>query len=309
MEHDLIAWLQRTLPPHPQLRLGVGDDAAVLRIAEQADAVVTTDLLGEGVHFRLTDAAPRQIGHKALAVNLSDLAAMAAQPVAAVIALLLPRTSAGPLARELIEGMLPLAARHHVALAGGDTNTWNGPLVVGVTAIGQTRPHGLWRRDGARPGDRILVTGSLGGSRLGHHLDFEPRVAEALQLAEHYQIHAAIDLSDGLATDLRHVVQASGCGAEVLLQRIPISEAARRLAGPNDPSAALRHALCDGEDFELLLAVAPEVANRIVRQQPLGVPVTDIGCFLDGPPKIWKIDQQGRRTELTESGYQHQANP
>jgi len=309
MERELIAWLRRHLPSHPCLRLGAGDDAAILHLAQKADAVVTADLLAEGAHFLLGEATPRQVGYKALAVNLSDLAAMASKPVAVVVALLLPRSGALQLAVDVITGMLPLAARFEVAIAGGDTNTWDGPLVVSVTAIGETTPHGPWCRRGARPGDRLLVTGTLGGSRLGHHLNFEPRVGEALLLSEKYEIHAAIDLSDGLATDLRHVVEQSGCGAEVLLPAIPISAAARRLAAMEDDAQAdVRHALCDGEDFELLLAVAPREAERLLVDQPLDVPLCDVGRFVD-EAGLWQVDADGQRRELSETGFEHRADP
>ena len=180
MEADFLRWLREQLPPHPLLKLGIGDDAAMLATAGRGDVVVTTDLIADGVDFNLSVDSPRRIGHKALAINLSDLAAMAAQPLAAVIALNLPRHGGARLAVELYEGLLPLAERYHVAIAGGDTNSWDGPLVVSVTALGEVTADGPLRRDGAQPGDRIMVTGHFGGSILGRHLDVEPRVDEAL---------------------------------------------------------------------------------------------------------------------------------
>ncbi len=177
----------------------------------------------------LPEHDPRRIGHKALAVNLSDLAAMAAQPLAAFISVALPKAGAERLARELFEGILPLAQRHGVAIAGGDTNTWTGGLVISITALGTVTARGPLLRSGARPGDRILVTGSLGGSILGKHLDFEPRVAEALLLAERYELHAGIDVSDGLSLDLSRMAGESGCGAVLDLLQIPVAEAAHAL--------------------------------------------------------------------------------
>ncbi len=138
MESQFIAWLRERLSRHPQLMLGPGDDAAVLRLGERSNCVVTTDMLMDGVDFVLESTDPRRIGHKSLAVNLSDLAAMAARPLAAVVSVALPRQGGFDLGRELVEGMLPLAERYRVALAGGDTNSWDGPLVISVTAIGET---------------------------------------------------------------------------------------------------------------------------------------------------------------------------
>ncbi|MGC4006921.1 MAG: thiamine-phosphate kinase [Pirellulales bacterium] len=212
MESEFLRWLRPRLPAHPQLRLGPGDDAALLRLADRRDGVVTVDLLSDGVDFELTRLHdPRRIGHKALGVNLSDLAAMAAEPVAAVVALLLPRGDADDplagmsLAQSLYEGMLPLAERYGVAIAGGDTNTWQGPLAISVTAIGQTTARGPLLRSTARPGDRILVTGRFGGSILGRHLDVEPRIHEALLLNDRYELHGGLDCSDGLARSLANV--------------------------------------------------------------------------------------------------------
>jgi len=196
MESDFLHWLRERLPPHPLLKLGIGDDAAVLATAGRSDIVVTTDLIADGVDFDLRSDDPRRIGHKALAINLSDLAAMAARPLAAVIALNLPRQGGMKLAAELYEGLLALAERFHLAIAGGDTNSWDGPLVVSVTALGETTADGPLTRRGAQPGDRIIVTGTFGGSILGRHLDVQPRIEEALLLNQRYKLHAGIDSSD-----------------------------------------------------------------------------------------------------------------
>ena len=154
---------------------------------------------------------------------------MAARPLAAVIALNLPRHDGHRIAIELYEGLLPLAEQFHVAIAGGDTNSWDGPLVVSVTAFGEVTADGPLCRDGAKPGDRIVVTGSFGGSILGRHLDVEPRVEEALLLNQRYRLHAGIDCSDGLSLDLWRLCQASRCGAIVDIARIPIAPAASEL--------------------------------------------------------------------------------
>ena len=181
MERELIHWLRQRLPPHPLLRLGPGDDAAVLNMAGAQQCVITVDLLSDHVDFELAEIDPRRAGRKALAVNLSDLAAMAAEPLAAVIALALPRQGGMELAQALYEGMLPLAERYELAIAGGDTNSWDGPLAISITLLGKVTSRGPLCRAGVRPGDRILASGVFGGSILGRHLDFEPRVREALR--------------------------------------------------------------------------------------------------------------------------------
>lgn len=309
MEAELIAWFRRTLPPHPRLLVGPGDDdAAVVRWRDD-DLVLTVDVVTDQVDFRLDEIDARLAGHKALAVNLSDLAAMAARPVAAVIGLVLPCAGGLELAKSLYAGLVPLAERYGVALAGGDVNTWDGPLAISVTLVGEVPPGGALRRNGGRVGDRLLATGDFGGSILGRHLTFEPRVHEALLLRERYELHAGIDVSDGLSLDAAHLAEASGAGVALELTSIPIAPAAQDLSSQRpDGQTPLEHALYDGEDFELLLAVPPKVAEEIVRDQPLGVPVTDVGRFV-AEPGLWQVDAAGRRTPLAPRGWQHRFEP
>jgi thiamine-monophosphate kinase len=305
MEAQLIAHLRNRLPPHPLLALGAGDDAAVLSLGNSDRHVLTVDLLSDGIDFRLEETDPQRIGRKALAVNLSDLAAMASEPMAGVVALALPRKGGMDLAVSMYEGLLPLAERFGVAIAGGDTNSWDGPLVLCVTLVGKVTSRGPLKRSGARPGDRIVVTGSFGGSILGRHLDFEPRVTEALALTDRYDLHAGIDVSDGLSIDLAHVAEESGCGAVIQMDDVPISDDARRLVDHlADGSTALDHALCDGEDFELILAVPPEEAERMLVEQPVQVPLTCVGQFVQ-EPGLWLEDHSGRRRPFQPRGYQH----
>lgn len=305
MEAELIAHLRRRIFPHPLLGVGIGDDAAVLRTEGLQRCVLTVDLLADHVDFELAEVDPRRVGRKALAVNLSDLAAMASRPLAGVVSLCLPRAGGMDLAVQLYEGLLPLAEQYELAIAGGDTNSWDGPLVISVTLLGEVTPQGPLRRSGARPGDAIIVTGAFGGSILGRHLDFEPRVREALLLAQRYSLHAGIDASDGLSLDLAHLLQESGCGAVVQLGSIPIADDARKLAEKlGDGSTPLDHALGDGEDFELILAVPAEEADRMVADQPLGVPLTRIGQFIS-EPGLWQVDAGGIRSPLQPRGYQH----
>lgn len=306
MESELIAYLRKRLPSHPRLRLGLGDDAAVLNMAGVDECVITVDTLTDQVDFELDKVDPRRVGRKALAANLSDLAAMAARPLAGVVALVLPRQGGMALALELFEGLMPLAEEYNLAIAGGDTNSWDGPLAISITLIGQVTPDGPLLRGGARPGDHILVTGAFGGSILGRQFDFEPRVAEALILNERYGLHAGIDVSDGLSVDLAHLTEESGCGAILQTERIPLSDDARRLAEQRaDGSTPLSHALNDGEDFELILAVPPEEAGRMIAEQPLAVPLSHIGRFV-AEPGLWREDSQGERRPLVPRGWEHE---
>jgi thiamine-monophosphate kinase len=274
-------------------------------LGDQPECVVTTDLLTDGVDFLIEEHSPRRIGRKALAVNLSDLAAMAAQPVAVLIALALPRIGGLSLAQELYEGLLPLAEEHQVIIAGGDTNVWDGPLVISITAIGKLTAHGPLVRGGAKPGDQIIVTGQFGGSILGHQFDFQPRIDEALLLHSQYQLHAGMDVSDGLSLDLSRLAIESNCGAVIEESLVPIAKAAVHLATSLDDGATpLEHALGDGEDFELLLAVPPNDAQRLLTDQPLDIPVTRIGEFIE-TPGLWRLLSSGERQELVPRGFQH----
>ncbi len=307
MEAAFLRWLRDRLSGQPVLPVGFGDDAAVLRFDPPGDCVVTTDMLTEGVDFRLAQTDAALVGRKALAVNLSDLAAMAAVPVAAVVSLALPRSprrGALELAQQLYEGLLLLAAEFDVVIAGGDTNTHDGGLVISVTALGRPTALGPLLRSGARVGDELLVTGTLGGSILGRHLTFTPRVREALALHDRYELHACIDISDGLSLDLSRLAAASGTGAAIEVGTLPISEAACDLASQrNDGISPLEHALSDGEDFELLMAVPPHEAERIVAEKVLTVPISRIGRIV-AQPGLWQIEGE-TLVPLAPRGWEH----
>src|SRR5258708_32799065 len=195
-EFAFIDWLRQRTPSAERVRLGPGDDTAVLAWPDAADCLVTTDMLLEGSCFLLAEAGPRRVGRKAMAVNLSDIAAMAGRPVAAVVSVGLPRIGGRAIAEELYLGLREVADAYETPIVGGDTNSWDGPLVINVTLLGEATSRGAVRRSGAQVGDWLFVTGALGGSILGKHLDFAPRVHEALQLHEQVDLHAMIDISD-----------------------------------------------------------------------------------------------------------------
>jgi thiamine-monophosphate kinase len=309
VEKDFVDWLLSRLPDDPRLEVPPGDDAAVLRPPAMRRTVVTTDMLTEGVDFLLGEGPgrcrPRQVGRKAVAVNASDLAAMAARPEAVVVAVALPRAGGGGIGRDLFEGVRERAAELGLSLAGGDTNAWDGPLVVSVTAIGSVEPGRAWRRSGCRCGDTLVVTGRFGGSILSRHLDPQPRLAEAAAIAAAADVHGAIDVSDGLALDIGRMVAASGLGAVIDPGAIPIHPDAVRAARElPDGRSALDRALGDGEDFELVMAMRPAEARRLLAAPPAAVPLTVIGEVVDRPG-LWTTSPDGLLQPLPASGYLH----
>jgi thiamine-monophosphate kinase len=285
----------------------IGDDAAVI-----GSTVVTVDMLTEGVDFILAETDPKQIGRKALAVNLSDIAAMGAVPVWIFIAVALPKKTNLPgggleLAEKLFAGAKPLIDKYHLILAGGDTNTWDGGLVISVTVIGKITKRGVFRRSGGKKGDRILVTGKLGGSILQHQFLFEPRVDEALFLNTHYKIHSAIDISDGLSLDLHRLAAESHLGAVLIESSVPIADDAVKLSKQTGKTP-LEHALADGEDFELLFTTSPPEAKKLLTAQPFrrmsGVTLYDIGELI-AEKGLYIAADDGRIRELPPKGFVH----
>jgi thiamine-monophosphate kinase len=306
-EFELISRLVRSLPTNKSVVVGAGDDCALLDFG-LADRLLLfkTDAVVEGIHFT-TGTPPERIGHKALGRCLSDIAAMAGTPTAALITLALARDFDPEFVEAIYSGMSKLARRHEVAIVGGETTSNPGRLLLSVALLGWVpRGKGVLR-SGAEAGDALFVTGELGGSLAGRHLEFEPRLAEARWLAQAFSIHAMLDLSDGLAGDLRHILKASRVGAELLTSALPISREARRAAKAN-PSAKppLIAALTDGEDFELLFTVASRDAVPLLdawKAQFPQVPLTCIGKITAGEG-ITIRDRHGVRP-LTDDGYVH----
>ncbi len=303
-EFSLINWIQQR-SQHTRidsiLEIGIGDDTAILK-PQNREMLVTKDVLTEGVHFRLSDATLGQIGRKALAVNLSDIAAMAGEPTVAFIGIVIPRDFKRVMIVELFEGLISLAEDCDVKVAGGDTNVWDGPLVISVTLLGLAHVNGSVLRSGAKPGDQIFVTGALGGSLpSGRHLSFEPRVQQAQQLRDHFDLHALLDVSDGIASDLRHILQASNVGAVLNAEQIPIHH---DVDAALSQETRLQHALCDGEDFELLFTISADDAEKLVDQNPLSIPVTRIGEIRKESGLFLRLGTQESRLEQT--GWVHQ---
>ncbi len=260
-EFEFIRWIRSRPSPLAVVEVGPGDDCAVL-VPPKRGLLVTTDILTEGTDFFMRKASARSIGRKAMGVNLSDIAAMGGRATAALLGLVMPKVGfTQEDARELYLGAEELAHEFGVAIAGGDTNSWDGGLVVSVTAFGEAPQRGPLLRSGAKVGDAIFVTGPCGGSILGRHLNPRPRLREIEHLMGLAPITSCIDISDGLTADLQHILDASGCGAILDADAIPIHpDAVARSADTG--KSPLEHALTDGEDFELIFTTPVELAGE-----------------------------------------------
>ncbi|MCX8156842.1 MAG: thiamine-phosphate kinase [Verrucomicrobiae bacterium] len=306
-EFELIACLTRGLPVPAGVITGVGDDCAVLDLGVPGQYfLLKTDAVVEHVHFT-PETPSEKVGHKALARCLSDIAAMAGTPLHALITLGLPPQHEVSRIEAMYQGLRACAERHQVAIVGGETTTSTSGIWISVALLGRVESSRVVHRRGAQVGDALFVTGELGGSLSGKHLDFEPRLKEARWLAEHFSPRAMIDLSDGLAGDLRHLLQAGNLGAELLAEAIPISRAAR-LRFREQPGAKppLEAALSDGEDFELLFAVPPQKAVALVDAWKAAFPQLKLTCIgkITAEPGI-RIRRRKSVQPLELHGYEH----
>jgi thiamine-monophosphate kinase len=306
-EFELIARLTKSLPSNKSVVVGAGDDCAVLDVGTPDGLLLfKTDAMVEGVHFT-QETPPEKIGHKALARCLSDIAAMAGTPTAALVTMGLPKDFQPEPVGKIFDGVAALAGRYNVAIVGGETTTNPERIFISIALLGTVGRGKQVLRSGAKPGDAIFVTGELGGSLAGRHLEFEPRLAEARWLAEHFSIHAMIDLSDGLAGDLRHVLKAGRVGAELLADSIPVSRAARLCARKSSSAKPpLAAALTDGEDFELLFTVASQDAVPLLDAWKRQFPKLALTCIgkITANEGVMIRDQRGARP-LTAHGYVH----
>ena len=293
-EVGLIARLARRLHEPASVHTAIGDDAAVLRGPGGTLWLFACDMLVENTHFRRGRLPAEWIGWKALACNVSDIAAMGGRPHWAVVSLGLPPATPVRFVDEVYRGLERCAKRFGVAIVGGDT-TRAPQVVMDVAILGTVIPRHLTLRSGARPGDAVFVTGRLGGSyRSGRHARFSPRLAEAQRLVRTVKVHAMMDFSDGLASDLWQMSRASRAQFQVEAARIPVARAAR----------SVYHALMDGEDFELLFTVGPRDASRVPRR--LGAcPVTRIGAVTGRGIGVTLVQPSGRITPIVPKGFRH----
>ncbi|WP_302274388.1 thiamine-phosphate kinase [Alistipes ihumii] len=286
---------------------GIGDDCAVIPCGDGTSLVVTTDMLIEEVHFRLCTTDPYRLGRKSLAVNLSDIAAMGAAPAASFLSIALPPDTAVEWVERFLDGYCSLSSEFFVPLLGGDTTASPGKLAISVTAVGRVPDSEIKRRASARPGDRIFVTGTLGDSAQGladlregrpgtefvsAHLDPKPYVREGAWLGKQRAVRAMMDLSDGLASDLGHILKASGAGAEISVERIPTR-------------TTVELAVTGGEDYRLLLTADPDEADALIERyaQRFGTPLYEIGRIIEGSGIRWK--ENGRAIRPRWQGFRH----
>ncbi|MFZ0321015.1 MAG: thiamine-phosphate kinase [Candidatus Sulfotelmatobacter sp.] len=298
---------------------GIGDDCAVLRLGRRSgreiDTLVTTDFSLEGVHFRRDWHTPESVGHRCLARGLSDIAAMGGEPLAAFLSLALPRDLPRNWVERFSSGLLGLAGRHGVTLAGGDTAESPGGIFADIVVLGTVAKGKAVLRSGARPGDGIYVTGGLGGSaaavgmmqdetrkrrklnpqHYSRHFFPDPRIEVGNFLREKSLASAMIDSSDGLSTDLAHICEESGVGAELLAESIP-----RAKVGKPSRKVDLALALHGGEDYELLFTAA---RSKKVPPQIAGVPIARIGRITRGHRLF--LEENGERSELKAGGWEH----
>jgi len=291
---------------------GIGDDCTILRIPAGHETLVTTDFSLEGIHFRREWHSPEVIGYRCLARGLSDIAAMGGQPIAALLSLALPRKLPQTWVDRFLRGFLELALAFKVSLAGGDTAESPGAVLADIVVVGSVPRGTAIRRSGARPGDRVYITGELGGSAAAFDLlssdrklrqhDFPqhfrpvPRIEVGRFLRERKLASAMIDISDGLSTDLSHICEESGVGGVILAEAIP-----RSVIGRSAHEVDLNFALHGGDDYELLFT-SPR--GKPVPARIAGTPVTQIGHITRGKHVILMNDQ-GARAELIPQGWQH----
>ncbi len=328
-ESEIIARLRKRAGVTDEVLLGIGDDAAVIKTTGGKDLIACCDLMVEGVHFRTEWTPPRLLGRKALAVNLSDVAAMGGVPKFAMMSIALPHWCSSEFVDELFEGMLQLANASGVSIIGGDTSSSRDSLFIDVSVIGECESGKAVTRRGANVGDRIYVSGSLGASALGlslleegfrlndsqdisdarrqavlKHLSPEPQLKLGRAIGEAGLATAMIDISDGLSTDLGHILDESGVGAIIHAAAIPVAECVLPVASGASGIDPLSLALNGGEEYELLFTVRPENHEQVMAlAETLGATITAIGDIV--AEKRLNLERAGVIESLQRSGYEH----
>ncbi|MEW6721125.1 MAG: thiamine-phosphate kinase [Thermodesulfobacteriota bacterium] len=327
-EFNLIDRIRKILPVsrNRELRVDIGDDTAVVALDRRRALLLTCDIQVEGRHFLFDRTTPYRVGRKSMAVNLSDIASMGGKPTYALVSLGLPADLPVESFERLFEGMRDEMRAYGAYVIGGNLARTREELVVDVTLLGEAELSKVLTRDGARPGDRIFVTGTLGASAAGmealriygkkvpgkyreladRHVLPVPRVGMGQKIARSGVASAMIDLSDGVAGDLYHICERSGVGAEIREELLPLPERIAEIAEKSGRSV-LDLALHNGEDYELLFTVPPGAPERKIRALPgnTGIPVTEIGRIVDRREGYCRVDAAGRKTALKPSGWDH----
>jgi thiamine-monophosphate kinase len=299
-EDKITSWFAgQSEAPADKFPIGIGDDMAQIAV-DNGSVLITTDMLLDGTHFNVSDVGYEGVGYKAMAASLSDCAAMATIPVCAVVAIALPADMRPMSIRELHDGIVRAGKMFGCYLVGGDITAWKGDgrFAINVTMLSKPGNSLPVQRSGAKVGDIICVTGTLGGAIKGKHLHFMPRVKEALRLTELVTINSMMDISDGISTDLKRICDKSGVGATLDGRDIPLSMAAMETA---DPLAA---ALNDGEDFELLFTLSPKEYDKLIDKWDSPTPNSNIGVIKD-ESGVCIVMKNGRVLEVSPKGYDH----
>ena len=330
-ESEIISRIKSRTRVNRRVLTGIGDDAAVVTLEAGSDLIACCDLVVEGVHFRAGWAPPKLLGHKALAVTLSDVAAMGAVARFALVSVAFPPSVGSEFVDALFSGIFDLANRSEVSIIGGDTSSSPGPLFLDTSVIGECRQGRAVTRCGARAGDIIYVTGDLGASALGlhlleagnrlenesaedaihvrrqallKHLAPEPRLRVGHAIGEAGLATAMIDISDGLSTDLWHILEESGCGAIIRAGSIPAAECVLSLAAGDSSIDAPSLALHGGEEYELLFTSRPESEGELLElSNSMGVAITPIGEIVPGSGL--QMEREGRTEAVLPAGYEH----
>ncbi len=295
-EFGVIERVSRSIRVDGSVIKGIGDDAAVIKLKGKGLMLFASDMIIEGVHFDLKSATPFEIGHKALGVNISDIAAMGGVPRYASISLGAPKNLDVKILDGIYRGLKSIAKRYNVNICTGDTTSSN-KLIIDAAIIGEVGKREVVFRSGARRNDVILVTGRLGGSMKGRHLRFLPRVDEARFLVKNFKINSMIDISDGLSSDLAHICRESRAGAKIYESLIPISKDARSVGA----------ALNDGEDFELLFTVSGAIFKDLIRdfKKNFNTPIAAIGEITNKKGAVEIVGKDGKASSLKKGGFRH----
>ena len=304
---------------------GIGDDCAIMPLDDHYEQVVTTDLLVEDIHFLRSRISPFDLGYKSLAVNLSDIAAMGGQPTGSFLSIALPPDLDISIMDGFIEGYRELSKKYNVPLLGGDTTKSTDKLVINICVTGKTLRGKARKRSMAQSGDLVCVTGPLGDSAAGlktilnqleqnelleplvsWHCKPEPAVEEGLWLAQRPETHAMIDISDGIASDLNHIIKSSAKGAEIDISQVPISESLQN-AAPAHHWDALDLALTGGEDYRLLVTIDQDKSEELIQlyNQTFTTPLTPIGKITDDSSGHIQWIRNGQKIDLEKRGFNH----